>query len=264
MQDERLQKIAEKFSNETPESYSEGLELSKSLVKDGYYSDEFLELLTSVFFTDVYEYNELRDSVEEIAGLIGKLGEQALPRLLELVDDADAKASFYFAVSIGAIGVPAIQPVVQKLISTEDSFIRALLIFSLGKIKDPAIKRVIPDLQPFLSDSDSEVRDSAVRTLGKIFEIAEPDDISEQEVELVFVKFMDLLKDTDSKVRAKAMHSLGKLVSKGYLTNLQIQKLESSVLKILGKDKNYNWDNAYIVRREARPVYDMIKEYFKK
>ena len=59
------------------------------------------------------------------------------------------------------------------------------------------------------------------------------------------------LADFQPAVRAKAVRSLGKMLRGGYLTSDQAQRLSTAVLRILGRDAAYEWDRAYIVRREA-------------
>lgn len=262
--DELLEKISKKLQSDSPEELNAGLDEAEELIAQGYYSDELVEFLTSLFFYDTYEYPAFQEPVERASTIVGKLGTQALPVLLDLIESSDAKAAFYFALAIGRIGIEGVNQVVQKLIKAESDQLRAFLIFGLGKVRDPGIKRVIPDLLPFLEDSDPEVVFSSARTLGKIFEKIEPEEISADEVRLVYKSLTDLIKSSESKLRAIAIHSLIKLVSGGFLENRDVKKLEGIVIKLLGKDKNYKWDKAFIVRKEAAKLYPLIREYEKK
>lgn len=256
--------LKEELRSRDLKAVKSALKKAEKLVAGGFYSDDLIEVLTSLFFKDVYEYPEWRENVEYSAEIIGKAGKKSIPKLLNLSESSDAKAAFYFALSIGKIGIDCLDPVIQKLLKTESGYLKAVLIFALGKIKDKQMKRAIPDILPYLNDTDAEVRDSAARTLGKIFEVIKPNDISEKETVLVFEKLMELIKDQSPKIRTKALHSIGKLLKGGFLPNSQVARFEGVVLKILGKDGISNWDDAYIVRREAEELLLTIKEYLKK
>ncbi len=264
MEKEQFIELEELLKSSDSEQVKKGLELSRELISGGEYSEDFVELLTSLFFTDVYDYPELRKNVEEAAYLIGSLGKQVVPSLLKSIDSADAKAAFYYALSIGQIGYSPVQQVLQKLLTTQSNFTRALLIFSLGKIKDSRIKIIVPDIIVYLEDYDSEIRDSATRAMGKFFEVIKVNEIPKEEITLVYTRFRDLIKDPESKIRAKALHSLGKMLDFGFLSNENVEELEGIIIKILGKDKSAKWDPVFIVRKEAGILLPKINNYFKK
>lgn len=264
MEKEQFIELEELLKSSDSEQVKKGLELSRELITGGEYSEDFVELLTSLFFTDVYDYPELRENVEEAACLIGSFGDQVVPALLKSIDSADAKAAYYFALSIGKIGYSAVQQVLQKLLTAQSNFTRALLIFSLGKIKDSRIKIIVPDIIIYLEDYDSEIRDSATRAMGKFFEVIKVNEIPKEEIILVYTRFRDLIKDPESKIRAKALHSLGKMLDFGFLSNENVEELEGIIIKILGKDKSAKWDTVFIVRKEAGILLPKINNYFKK
>ena len=262
--EKKVIRIIEELKSRDIKVVRSALKRAEKLAYSGYYSDELTEALTSLFFKDVYEYPDWRENVENAADIIGKFGKRSISSLLSLMEKSDAKAAFYFALSIGNIGIASLDPVIQKLLRAQSDYLQALLIFSLGKIKDREIRRAIPDILPYLNHSDSEVKDSAARTLGKIFENITPSDISEQETLLVFEKLLHLLEDSSSKVRAKALHSIGKQLHGGFLPNDVITHLEKEVKRILGRDNIHDWDDAYIVRREAQELLPLIDNYIKK
>ncbi len=264
MEKEQFIELEELLKSSDSEQVKKGLELSRELITGGEYSEDFVELLTSLFFTDVYDYPELRENVEEAACLIGSFGDQVVPALLKSIDSADAKAAYYYALSIGKIGYSAVQQVLQKLLTAQSNFTRALLIFSLGKIKDSRIKIIVPDIIIYLEDYDSEIRDSATRAMGKFFEVIKVNEIPKEEIILVYTRFRDLIKDPESKIRAKALHSLGKMLDFGFLSNENVEELEGIIIKILGKDKSAKWDTVFIVRKEAGILLPKINNYFKK
>ena len=53
-------------------------------------------------------------------------------------------------------------------------------------------------------------------------------------------------------MHAKAVRSLGKLAKFGHLTEDQLAQFKVTVERILGHDDQFEWDRAYVVRKEAR------------
>jgi hypothetical protein len=53
-------------------------------------------------------------------------------------------------------------------------------------------------------------------------------------------------------VRAKAVRSLGKLARYGHLNGRERWELAAILRRILGKDERFEWDRAYVVRKEAQ------------
>jgi hypothetical protein len=48
------------------------------------------------------------------------------------------------------------------------------------------------------------------------------------------------------------------MVKYGFADEGQKERLSKVVQRLLGQDESYNWDIAYIVRREAQEVYDYL------
>jgi hypothetical protein len=116
----------------------------------------------------------------------------------------------------------------------------------------------IPAFIKGLKDKDQEVRDSAARTLGKLFEVAVPAKISFRNRNLIFDNLMKKISDESSGVRSKAVRSLGKMVKYGFADEEKKERLRKVMQRLLGRNESYNWDIAYIVRREAQEVYDYL------
>jgi HEAT repeat protein len=131
---------------------------------------------------------------------------------------------------------------------------RSFALFALGKIKDPAIQLALPEVVGSLLHPDREVRDSAARLLGKIAEIVPAASLTERRRSEITEALFRVLSDPQPAVRAKAIRSLGKAARARYLTPDQELRLERAVLHILGEDERHEWDNAFIVRREAAEV----------
>ena len=48
------------------------------------------------------------------------------------------------------------------------------------------------------------------------------------------------------------------MVKYGFADEEQKDRLNKVVNRLLGKNESYNWDIAYIVRREAQEIYDYL------
>jgi hypothetical protein len=97
-----------------------------------------------------------------------------------------------------------------------------------------------------------ELRDTATRAIGKFVEYIPagqlPDDIRN-----AFMSQLERnLGDDSPGIRAKAARSLGKLARYGHLTRDQRAGLKLRLQRVLGQDEGYEWDRAYIVRKEAQ------------
>jgi hypothetical protein len=77
------------------------------------------------------------------------------------------------------------------------------------------------------------------------------DQLAEDRRSEIFEVLFRALSDTQPAVRAKAVRSLGKLARFGYLESAQEEHVRLAVLRILGRDEAYEWDRAFVVRREA-------------
>jgi hypothetical protein len=64
--------------------------------------------------------------------------------------------------------------------------------------------------------------------------------------------------DSQPAVRARAMQSLGRMAAAGLLNRPQRRAVETAARAALGEGESYSWDQAYIVRREAREALDTL------
>ena len=137
---------------------------------------------------------------------------------------------------------------------------KAFIVYAIGKLKDPVVASAATLLISAAGDSNKEIRDSAVRTLGKITEVVKPGQISDAEKD----KMVDVLNenagDQSPSIRSKAFRSLGKMGEAGLLSAEQTKNLSARAHRVMGHDDKFNWDNAYIVRKEAQFALKAIKE----
>jgi HEAT repeat protein len=151
-------------------------------------------------------------------------------------------------------------PALRRFIATEDDhYSRSFALFALGKIRDPEVREALPEVVGSLMHPDKEVRDSAARAVGKIAERVPVERVSERERTDIFEALHRALSDRHSAVRAKAVRSLGKVAQAGYLTPEREEQVKVAVLRILGRDEAFEWDRAYVVRREAEEALGQLE-----
>jgi len=257
---EKLKASFSKLADPDEEIVLQGIkEIESYLPKlEGRKFKEALSSLSSLFYIDTFERPDLQPVIDRVFETFRKFRAKTIPFLLSSTRESDFKFQLNLARALGKIGKPAIKPILSRLSRSRDPKEKSFLLYALGKIKDPAVVMAIPAFIRGLKDKDQEVRDSAARTLGKLFEVAVPAKISFRNRNLIFDNLLKKISDESSGVRSKAVRSLGKMVKYGFADEEQKKRLNKVVQRLLGQDESYNWDIAYIVRREAQEVYDYL------
>jgi len=217
------------------------------------------EALCTLFYVDTQDRPDLQPSLERGVGALASVGARIVSHLLELMKGSDMKSHFYLARTLGVIGRPALSTLRRFIATEQDHYSRSFALFALGKIRDPEVREALPEVIGSLMHPDKEVRDSAARALGKITEHVPAELVSEQRRAEMFEGLFRTLCDIHSAVRAKAVRSLGKMARAGYLTPQHEDRAGAAVLRILGRDEAYEWDRAYIVRREAEEALSHLE-----
>jgi HEAT repeat protein len=217
-----------------------------------------VEALCSLFYVDTYERADLEPALEATVGILAHEGHRIVNLLLEFMEGSDIKSHIFLAQALGQIGAPAL-PALRRFIATAgDPYSRSFALFALGKLRDPTVHEALPEVLGSLMHPDKEVRDSAARVVGKIAEIV-PADVTpaprRQEIADALFRALD---DYQPAVRAKVVRSLGKLAASGYLNDAQRDQLRTTLRRLLGEDEHYDWDRAYIVRREAEEALSRL------
>jgi len=185
-------------------------------------------------------------------------GKWVIPVLVERLDAGDIKAQMAIAQALGRIGADAIEPLMAEYQSSDDPARCAFVLYALGKIKSPKIAQAARLTLEAAQSSDVELRDTATRAIGKLAESIPPGQLGE-EIRLGFVETLqDNLSDPNPGIRAKAIRSLGKLARFGHLTGPEREQLKTTCHLILGQDDRYEWDRAYIVRRQAEEALQYV------
>jgi len=253
--------IEKHLAGSDPDEIRHGLTLAAKAI-DGASVEEtrtILEMVSSLFYIDPLDRPELVPLLEEAIDLVASSGGTVVPFLVEELGGADVKAQMAVAHVFGRMGSDAIDPLLAEFDSTEDTVRRSFILYALGKIKSPEIVRAVPILIESCGDSDPDLRDTATRAIGKTVESipggAMPDDLRAGTQEILRKN----LADRNPAIRAKAVRSLGKLAFFGHLSGEDRRKLRKTLILILGKDENFEWDRAYLVRREAEEALDVLE-----
>jgi HEAT repeat protein len=236
-----------------PEEIRQGLNLVKEeIAKVGASgATPLFEMVSTIFYIDPLDRPDLVPVLDEAISIVGGFGKWIVPVLVEQLDAGDIKAQIAVAQALGRIGDEAVEPLIAAYESSEETARRSFILYALGKVKSPSVVRAVRLALEADQSSDIELRDTATRAIGKLAESIPPSLLTE-DVRRGFVERLQKnLADPKPSIRAKAVRSLGKLAKFGHLNVAEKQKLKATCLLLLGKDENFEWDRAYIVRKEA-------------
>jgi HEAT repeat protein len=243
--------------NEAIEGINKVEEMLGSLDEKDYLAS--VDVLLGVFYIDPYDRPDLKPLVDRASEVLIMQKEKALGPLVESLAEADMKFNFNVSRTLAKMGAPALGKLINYYEHTDDEQVKAFIVYAIGKIKDPVVSSAATLLIKAAGESNKEIRDSAVRTLGKITEIIEPGQISSVEKDKIVDVLSENAGDVSPSIRSKAFRSLGKMAEAGFLSDKQSKSLASRANRVLGNDANFNWDNAYIVRKEAQFALRCIK-----
>ncbi len=236
-----------------PQELRQGMQLVKEEVARVGSQDakHLFEMVSSVFYIDPLDRPELALVLDEAISLVIGFGDWVIPHLVENLDHGDLKAQMASAEALGRIGADAVDPLIKKYKSVSDLGTRTFALYALGKIRSPLVRRAANMALDGTRSADLEMRDTATRAIGR-FASAIPPAEMEPDIRQDFHDSLRAnLADRNNGVRAKAVRSLGKLAKHGHLSPDEVNKLRITAINLLGKDENYEWDRAYVVRKEA-------------
>jgi hypothetical protein len=236
-----------------PDELRLGLELlKKEIARVGSREAKPLfELVSTLFYIDPLDRPDLVPVLDDAVNLVVGFGSWVIPLLVENLDAGDLKAQLAMSHALGRIGPGAIGPLIDAYNASPDATRRCFVLYALGKIKSPQILKAASLALDAAGSADLELRDTAIRAIGKFVESIPPDALSET-LRLQFVERLRAnLADSSPVIRAKAVRSLGKLARYGHLTVSERETLRAVCQSLLGNDENFEWDRAYIVRKEA-------------
>ena len=252
--DEHLRHTIERLlASHQPDDLHRGLELiKKEISRLG--SDEastLFEMVSTIFYIDPLDRPDLAPLVNEAIALVVGFGKWVIPPLLQQLDASDLKAQIAIANALGRLGADAVPVLLQEYQTAADSARRQFALYALGKIKSPRVAQAIAPAVEAAAAQDRELRDTATRTLGKFAEALPAGSLADETRQRVLNALQKNLGDQSPAIRAKAVRSLGKLAKCGHLTTAERAALHRTFALSLGKDERFEWDRAYLVRKEA-------------
>jgi len=244
-----------------PEELREGLKLAEQEVSKVGSSETVLlfEMIMPLFYIDTLDHPELVPVLDEAINLTVRFGTWVIPILVDSLEEGDIKAQWAIAHVLGRMGTDAIHPLMTEYASTSNPTLRAFVLYALGKVKSPQIVQAIALALEATQSENLELRDTAIRALGKFIESIPPEQLSKEE-QRQFIECLSVnLLDPKAIVRSKAIRSLGKMAKYGHLTDAEGTQLKAVCHRIMGTDEDHEWDRAYIVRKEAQEVLGYLK-----
>ena len=254
MDDNSLRNIEKFLTGDSVEELRKGLKMAEPEISrvDSDKARELLEILSTLFYLDTIERPELAPILDEAIRLVAKLGKRFIPDLLKKFDGQDFKAQLAIANALGRIGDDAINPLIQEFRRVPDNDRRAFIIYALGKIKSPHVIASVPLVLEAAQMPHAELQDTATRAIGKLAESILSGSLPEEMRHGMIVLLQKNLSSENAGIRSKALRSFGKLARYGHLTPDEKGKLKEMCERIVGDDDRFEWDHAYIVRREAQ------------
>lgn len=261
MTDMNVDNIKQKLASEQPQEIHQGLEQIKAEMDDVRDEDlqDMVDLVLPLFYIDLLDHPDLVPVVDEAISMVADSGKRVIPLLIDSLEAGDLKAQLAIGQALGRVGVNAIDPLINAYRSTSDSEQRIFILYALGKIESPHLEKALDVAISASHAENPELRDTAVRAIGRFAESIPPEQLSAADKEHMLAAITDNLSDERAGVRSKAVRSYGKLAKNGHLTAEEREDLISLCHSILGSDE-FNWDRAYIVRKEAREILDVLED----
>ncbi len=218
-----------------------------------------LDMIVALFYIDPLDLPEHVPVLEEAIATAAGFGTWAIPVLIGDMEAGDVKAQMAIAQVLGRMDADAIGPLIAEYQSAcPEPSCRAFVLYAMGKIKSPKIAEAAPIALEAAGSPEIELRDSATRAIGKFAESIPPRGIRADLRDALVERLRANLADTSPGIRAKAVRSLGKLAKHGHLTMEQRGQLKRTLRRILGEDEQFEWDRAYVVRKEAKEALGYI------
>lgn len=256
-----IRAVTKLLSSTNPEEVSIGLDKVRARMPRA--SDDekrrYVEMVSALFYIDTLDHPEYLAVVEDAVSLVANAGRSAIPILIQQLEGGDVKSQMAIGQALGHMGAEAVPALLEEYHHTcPEPGCRAFVLYALGKVKSPKIVDALPTALEAAAATDQELRDSATRALGKFAESIPAGSLSPETAGAIFERLSANLADGSPAIRSKAVRSLGKLARYGHLGTEQHQQLALILKRILGEDEHYEWDRAYVVRKEASEAMQHI------
>lgn len=209
------------------------------------------EALASVFYIDPLDRPDLVPVLDEAVSLVVGFGDWVIPVLVDHLEAGDVKAQLAVGHALGRIGADAVPPLLARYETVADPAVRPFVLYALGKISSPRVVEALPLMLEALASTDLETRDTAARALGRMADSIPAGGMPEELRREAADRLHATLADPNAGIRAKAVRSLGKMAGRGHMTAAERETLAAACRRLLGEDESFEWDRAFVVRREA-------------
>jgi HEAT repeat protein len=261
MHPDTLQTLTTLLASPDPAEIQRGLELAEEQLRQACEEDaqQIFDLILPLFYIDPLDLPDHVPVLEKAIAVAASGGPCLIPVMIQSLEAGDVKAQMAIAQALGRMGAAAIDPLINEYRSTcPDPSCRAFLLYALGKVKSPEIVRAAPIAIEAARSTDLELRDTATRAIGKFVESIPAGTLPEETRQAFLRVLRENLADPSPGIRAKAVRSLGKLARYGHLTPQERGELKTIFQRILGEDEHFEWDRAYVVRKEAREALGYV------
>ena len=216
------------------------------------------DMVSALFYIDLLDHPEHANVLDEAVGLVADFGEFVVPSLLDNLDAGDMKAQLTIGHAFGRVGEPALEPLLESFKCEESEECRIFLVYAMGKIRSPKVLSAFGQVLSAAKSENLELRDTAIRALGSFVEMISPEDLPGNYKKEMLDAVQVSLADSSAGIRSKAIRSYGKLARYGHLNNDEKLKCKHTCELLLGIDEKFEWDRAYIVRKEAQEALDCL------
>ena len=258
---DKYEKIKTLLSSLNSEEIQQGLLLTREELPN--INEEstrtLFEMVSALFYIDLLDHPEHAYVLDEAVSLVADFGEFVIPILLDNLDAGDMKAQLTIGHAFGRVGEPALEPLLESFICEESEECRIFLVYALGKIRSPKVLEAFEQVLGAARSENLELRDTAIRALGNFVEVIPSADLPEGYKKEMLEVIQVNLSDSSAGLRSKAIRSYGKLARFGHLTKEEKQKCKEICELLLGVDNQFDWDRAYIVRKEAQDALDCLE-----
>jgi len=261
MAEEKFEQIKKLLGSPDSEKIHQGLVLIRDVLPE--ITEEaarsLFEMVSALFYIDLLDHPEHAYVLDEAVSLVADFGEFVVPILLNNLDAGDMKAQLTIGHAFGRVGEPALEPLLESFKCEESEECRIFLVYAMGKIRSPRVLEAFEQVLTAAKSENLELRDTAIRALGNFVDLIEPEDLPAEYKEDMLEAIRVNLADSSAGVRSKAIRSYGKLARHGHLDKSERQKCKETCELLLGVDDQYDWDRAYIVRKEAQEALDCLE-----
>lgn len=223
------------------------------------------EITSLIELLDNAEWKKVQQAEEKLY----EFKKEAIPGLLEKIDNASVTVKGQIAFLLGKIGDKEAVPALLKLAQEDNSYIRKNAVEALGKIKDG---RALPTLIKGLTDEDMQVRVQSAWSLGEFRSFQPVDDILRQVIfereeapKIALVEALAKIKDPratltlakelkqkyDETYLNKVVFSLGEIGDSRALPALKEHLDELKQYKPTEEIVIFQWEQAMRITEEA-------------